>query len=1052
MSPVETEAILLDGLTDEQSAAVTSDARQLLVMAGAGSGKTEVMARRIAWWVGVKGVSKDQIIAFTFTEKAAEEMKFRIRRWIGHITPEGDDATLGRMYVGTIHGFCLQMLQELDPATYGVFDVLDDTGRLALVQRWFNGVLGLRGLRSALGSGQFETIRQFLFGYDMLNEFGLFEASPPPGTRPEIGPGESEWIKGWRLDTDVGDDLVSEAFKLAAARYYGALHARRLLDFSTAQSELASLLHASDDKLGNMRSLYSHLVVDEFQDVNPVQDQIVRIIAGDDGTLTAVGDHRQAIYGWRGGRVDIMGDWFDQLESEDDGDAAVLPDNFRSTPRVIDLANKWARTITPPGDMASLDMEKGNENRIDHDPSHVAFRRFNDRQAEAEWIAGTIRRLVDEAAETGVPHDIDDTELRGLGLSDIAVLTRTSTDTRTYLEALDHNGIAAVVRAGPDLFKRPEVLLLLSALCMAADVESFFPGRPPTMASIAEDVLDAQPRPEPMLRAAASLLQAEGIPVTAADVDRLISAAVQMGRRLSGGAIDETVVESLQTDDMKVWLNRSNPLRRIHPQTLFQWLASEVGVARWDGMENHRSEAAMFHVGQLAGMITGIETPGWVTPRDLKWQLIALTNWGARNARSDEAPLLAQPDAVSIMTIHSAKGLEFPVVFLADVAAQRFPSQRARSVPALPFTGAAAAEINPESLADDDNYSGERRLMYVGLTRAERYLFISTGSNHRSRFERELRPLVSSASGLVDPPDDPVLPDHLPTRSDPSFRLVTSFSDLRYYLECPHDYYLRKVLGFAPTIDQAFGYGRGVHNLLRDVHLRPTEFADMAGDNVALEAEAQQMIDDGLFYLRYTTGDPLENMKKRAKEIVAEYVTVYEEELATLEFEPERAFETLIEEAGVLVSGAIDVIRHDDPPRVALIDFKSGDPDKENENASSLDRELMQLQVSLYGLAAKKELEYEPNLGLVRYLGVRPGVPVDERELHVALTPEAIEEARTTVVDVTKDIQARNWHEGPRRGPKKPAHTVRCQECDFLHLCGRPEAVAIRTSGAATAT
>ncbi len=1045
--------VLLDGLTHEQESAVTSGARQLLVVAGAGSGKTEVMARRIAWWIGVEEIPKDQIIAFTFTEKAAEEMKFRIRNWVGQITQEGSDATLGRMYIGTIHGFCLQMLQELDPATYGVFDVLDDTGRLALVQRWFNGVLGLRGLRSALGDGQFETIRKFLFGYDMLNEFDLFRATPPPpGPRPEIGPGESDWIKGWSLITDVGDDAVSEAFALSAARYYGALHARRLLDFSTAQSELASLLHGSITHLEKLRGLHSHLVVDELQDVNPVQDRIVRLIVGDGGTLTAVGDHRQAIYGWRGGRVQIMGEWFDQLNAADDGDTVVLPDNFRSTQRIIDLANSWALTISPPGGMTSPDMEKGNENRVDHDSSHVAFRRFQDRYAEAEWIAVTIKRLVDETAATGVPHDINDAEQRGLGLSDIAILARTSTDTRTYLEALDRNGIAAVVRAGPDLFQRPEVLLLLCALCLAADVGSFFPGRPPTMASIASDVLGADPRPEPMLRAAAALLAADGIPITAADTERLVSAAIQMRRRLSGNAVDDTTIGSFETADLRVWLKRPNPLRRIYPQTLFQWLAAEVGVARWDGLQNQRSETVMFHVGQLAGMITGIETPGWVTPRDLKWQLIALTNWGARNARTDEAPLLAQPDAVSILTIHSAKGLEFPVVFLADVAARRFPSQRARSVPNLPFTGAAAVQINPAALADNDSYDGERRLMYVGLTRAERYLFISTGSNQRSRFERELRPMVSGVGGAVDPPDGPVIPEHLPARSDPAFRLVTSFSDLRYYLECPHDYYLRKVLGFAPTIDQAFGYGRGVHNLMRDVHLRPTEFAEMAGDENALQEAAQQMIDDGLFYLRYTTGDPLENMKKRAKEIVAEYVTIYEEELATLEFEPERAFETLIEEAGVLVSGAIDVIRHDDPPRVALIDFKSGDPEKENENASSLDKEQMQLQVSLYGLAAKKELEYEPNLGLVRYLGVPPGAPLEDRELKVALTPEAIEAARDTVVDVAKDIQARNWHEGPRRGPKKPAHTVRCEECDFLHLCGRPEARGIRIGGGAEAS
>jgi DNA helicase-2/ATP-dependent DNA helicase PcrA len=651
--------------------------------------------------------------------------------------------------------------------------------------------------------------------------------------------------------------------------------------------------------------------------------------------------------------------------------------------------------------------------------------------------------LVDQESSTGASHDVGPEKDRGIRLSDIAILARASTDVRTYLEVLEEYGIPAIVRAGPDLFQRPEVLLLLCALCHAAGIESFYGGIPPTMASIAAQQLATTPEPVPMVRAAAQILGDGGVPVTSEDLERLLLAAEEMRKRLQGVPENPPVIGTLTCGALKAWLRSRNQLRRVYPQTLFQWLAAEVGIAGWDAAKTPRTITAMFHLGQLASLITGIETPGWVTPADLKWQLIAVTNWGSSNARSEEAPLLVAPNAVSILTIHAAKGLEFPVVFLADVAARRFPSQRARTAPALPFTGLAAAAIDPASLADDANYDGERRLMYVGLTRAERFLFVSSASTHQSLFERELRPLVARIGGELDPSSDPAIPDHLPTESEPTSRLVTSFSDLRYYLECPHDYYLRKVLGFAPTIDQAFGYGRGVHNLMRDIHLRPRDFAEIADDESKLKTEAQRMIDEGLFYLRYTTGEPLENMKRRAIEIVSEYVQAYHPELATLEFEPERAFETLIEEADVLVSGAIDVIRHDDPPRVALIDFKSGDPAKENENVSSLDEEQMRLQVSLYGLAAKKELEYEPDLGLVRYLGVRNGSE-ERRELVVPLDSAAMEHARETVVRVARDIQGRQWDVGPQRPPKKSGNSVRCEECDFLQLCGRPEAFAVR--------
>lgn len=135
---------LLGGLNAEQAAAVGSPARLLGVVAGAGSGKTEVMARRVAWWIGVDGVDRSRIVAFTFTEAAAEELKFRVRERIGWITPDGVDPSLSGMYVGTIHAFCLKCLREFAAAQYYNYDVLDDVSRMSLVQRGYWDLLGLR--------------------------------------------------------------------------------------------------------------------------------------------------------------------------------------------------------------------------------------------------------------------------------------------------------------------------------------------------------------------------------------------------------------------------------------------------------------------------------------------------------------------------------------------------------------------------------------------------------------------------------------------------------------------------------------------------------------------------------------------------------------------------------------------------------------------------------------------------------------------------------------------------------------------------------------------
>ncbi len=271
-------------------------------------------------------------------------------------------------------------------------------------------------------------------------------------------------------------------------------------------------------------------------------------------------------------------------------------------------------------------------------------------------------------------------------------------------------------------------------------------------------------------------------------------------------------------------------------------------------------------------------------------------------------------------------------------------------------------------------------------------------------------------------------------------RLVTSFSDIRYFLECPHDFYLRKVLGFAPSIDQAFGYGRGVHNLMRAIHTDPKKWAALAKNPTKLRKELERLIASGLFYLRYTTGGPLQNMRGKAAEIVADYVTQYEAELSSFTFEPEREFETLIEEAQVLVSGAIDVIRQETvPPKVTLIDFKTGEA--ESDVRMKLDEELMRLQVTLYALAARKELEYEPEQGLVRYLGEAPGS--SEQEMVVDLSDAKVQAARKRIVLAAQEIRTRDFDAGPvpKKGEKPNA---RCGRCDFARFCGRKEAKDFR--------
>ena len=797
------------------------------------------------------------------------------------------------------------------------------------------------------------------------------------------------------------------------------------MDFSTSQSELTRLLRDRVELQEDLRKAWTHIVVDEVQDINPVQDVIIRLLVGSEGRLTAVGDHRQAIYAFRGGRVELMEGLHSELESAGDGEVIELPSNFRSTPRIIQFANEWSQTIGSLGSLPNPEMTWGNTGREDYSGDHIALHHFEDRETEADWIARTIDSMVKADNKQGARHD-DRKGDQGISYSDIAILIRSSTDVRTYQETLRKYGIQAVVRAGPDLYSQTEVLLFLALLAESVGIEFFFgsENRPNSLPGRIANTLGCGPVPDDVVTAACRTLRDNGLPLQEDAENRLLTLARAINHRLESGGSIPFDVKMLHCQEAAKWVKRKKPPRRVFPQQLYHWFLEEAGVNHWDGVGDI-ARPRMFHLGQFGKLITSIETPGWTTAGDLRYQVIALSMWGAANAKTEEAPLLVPPEAVTITTIHSAKGLQFAAVFLADVNARRFPSIFARRKVDLPIEGDALDQITPASLADNENYDNERRLMYVALTRSERYLFVSYSGTQRSRFITELNQMAEGQGifrwdGKLDTPEDI---EHKQQREGSDQRLATNFSDLRYYLECPRDFYFRKVLGFAPTIDQAFGYGRGVHNILREIHNDPHRWAELSRDNDALMGELQRMLESGLFYLRYTTGDPLGNMRATAQHGLTEYVRLYAEELERLEFEPEREFETLIPGEELLISGSIDLVRLDDPPRITIIDFKSGE--KENENQSGLSEEMMRLQIGIYGLAARHELEYEPEHGLIRYIGEENPA---HRQVKVDVNEEGIETARQVVIEAGRKIRGRNFDSGPSR--KK-----RCNTCDFSRMC-----------------
>ena len=229
---------LLDGLTCDQKKAVQSKVRLLLVVVGAGAGKTEVMARRIAWWITAENIPRESIVALAFTEKVAAEMKFRVREKLQDVTEPCEEARLGSMYVGIMHGFCLAKLGEYWPNVYHNYDIFDESARTALILREFHRTLVLRKLQILLGATQASTVDQFVVGYGQLYEHNVLRIALPPTVPPyHLGEEERTWCSQAILETDVGSDPASLAFAVSVARYYAYLRCR-FLDFSSFQTDV----------------------------------------------------------------------------------------------------------------------------------------------------------------------------------------------------------------------------------------------------------------------------------------------------------------------------------------------------------------------------------------------------------------------------------------------------------------------------------------------------------------------------------------------------------------------------------------------------------------------------------------------------------------------------------------------------------------------------------------------------------------------------------------------------------------------------------------------
>ena len=629
---------ILDQLNPAQEQAVTSDKKHLLVLAGAGSGKTRVLVHRIAWKIQVENSSPYSILAVTFTNKAAREMRERIDALLG--------IPLRGMWVGTFHGLAHRLLKAhwRDAKLPENFQILDSDDQLRLIKR-------------------------------VMRSMDLDEQRWPPK--------QAQWWINGQKDEGLRAAHIPESADPFAATMLGIYQQYErlceqlgVIDFAELLLRALELWRNNPDVLQHYQQRFAHILVDEFQDTNAVQYAWLRLLAGDISAVTAVGDDDQSIYGWRGAKVENI------LSYERDfADTQIvkLEQNYRSTSNILNAANAViAKNAGRLGKNLWTDAGEGE--------SIALYAAFNEHD-ESRYIADRLTSWVAE----------------GNRRADAAILYRSNAQSRVLEAALLQADIPYRIYGGQRFYERLEIknaLAYLRLMFNCHDDVAFervvnLPSR-----GIGDRTLEqirrlAREQSISLWSAASSMVAEKQLAARAANA---VAGFLALINEMSG-----------QLDELPLVEQAQNAIQRSGLIEMHKREKGERGQARVENLEELVSACRNFEAEDSSAPIL---------PQFL--DQVAL-DAGDRQANEDQ-------DAVQLMTLHSAKGLEFPLVFIAGMEENLFPHKM--------------------SIDEPGRLEEERRLAYVGMTRAMHKLYLtfaesrsiygSESFNSISRFVRDI--------------------------------------------------------------------------------------------------------------------------------------------------------------------------------------------------------------------------------------------------------------------------------------------------------------------------
>ena len=729
-----------------------------------------------------------------------------------------------------------------------------------------------------------------------------------------------------KYDTELFNSLSCLSDSMSADGY---------MDFSFAIYLAVQELKKIEKKEGSYIEKFKYLFVDEYQDINPIQEEFIKTLSEFLDMLFVVGDDDQSIYGWRGANVQNILTFKDRYK---DVKIHKLLVNFRSTKAIVETANSFVQKTIP---FERLPKEiKYHQNGNIQDLRNLWFQA---REDEAKWVAQRIKSLI---GTTYIEYNSDGTEKsrRGLTYSDFAVLIRSIRSQKDenkdvqFVNAMRELDIPVKTSGEGGIFDRPYAQCILEIMELLRDGTGV--NRTDAEKCFVESVLPIFP-----------------------DADK------------------NKYFNVLQEWYSNIYTPATSARRKVYPQNFLHQLVDALNLRMV------RDETALRDLGLFSDIIKDVEQT--YVSIDSEWRYREMLNFLqniAQNYELDSVDYISKVDAVNVSTIHKVKGLEYPVVFVVDLVNQRFPGKKGQ------YSGILPKELMGNAIdrgAYGNRLEDEARLFYTAITRAERLLYL-TGSEIHPGLKNKKKPSVFTAE--LNHPDmrKDMTIDELADKIEPIPRfddneLPTDFSSVKSYLKCPFMYKLQNIYGYNAAVPELFGFGQTTHTILERLHQKYK-------DRIPTEKEIFDMVED-TFMLKHVfpSNDPVnrpgsyERAKMLVHEIMKKYVNTYSDDFCRIR-QDEARFELLVDEA--LITGSIDLLLKEDEAQnidaAEVIDFKSMEM---SDKLEEFDWREMSLQVQLYSRAAKEVIGENVETGYVHTLkdNNRVKVPVDELSVKNAI-------------------------------------------------------------------